>query len=231
MSYENFRLVGDDGDVFAGAFGTEQLGDGTKTFDVLAGGTAGSGKGKGFWRIIAKASTGSIFAAFTVGMCFPADGDEVPAAGDKAALGDFKALLDIVDWNASISAKKIETTKLKDGFVQQRLGKKEFTGKMKFQFIQGVTDEEGGLMKRFFKTVHKDAAGVITVSEHTNEPMWAKLYIRESSLPGERAEFFFAPVYLAGCSLGGSSGNSQTSDSDFVLAGQDPIFYIEDIAA
>jgi hypothetical protein len=228
MGYENFRLIGDDGDVFAGSFGTTLEGDAVKTLDLLAG---GSGQGKGFWKIMAKATTGSIFAAFSVGMCFPADGDEVPAAGDKAALGSFSAILDIVDWSASVSAKKIETSKLKDRFIQQRLGKGEFAGKMKFQFIQGITDEEGGLMKRFFKTVKKSALGVITVSEPTNEPMWVQLYIRESTLPGERAEFLFAPVYLAGCSAGGSSGNPQASESDFVLAGMDPIFYIEDIAA
>lgn len=228
--YENFRLIGDDGDVFTGAFGTTLIGDGTKTLDELAGGAAASGKGKGYWRIIAKAATSSIFAAFAVGMLFPADGDEVPKVGDQMALGTFTALGDIVDWSATISAKKIETTKLKDRFVQQRLGKNEFSGKMKFQFIQGVTDEDGGLMKRFFKTVKKDKTGTITVSEPTNEPLWAQLYIRESNLPGERAEFLFAPIYLGGCSAGGSSGNAQTSDSDFVLAGADPIFYMEDIA-
>jgi hypothetical protein len=85
-------------------------------------------------------------------------------------------------------------------------------------------------MRRYFKTVKVASDGTITVSEPTNEPLWAQLYIRESDLPGERSEFFFAPIYLAGCSIGGSSGNSQTSDSDFVLAGADPVFYQEDIA-
>jgi hypothetical protein len=231
MGYQNFRLIGDDGDAMAGTFGEPQIGDGLRTMDVMAGGVAASGRGKGFWMIVAKATTGSIFAAFKLGMIFPADGDEIPAVGDSVAFGSFTSFLDIVEWSATISSKKIETGVKNDRFVQYRLGKGEFSGKMKFQIIQGVSDESGGMLRRFFKTVHKNAAGVISVSEPTNEAIWVLLYIRKSDLPGERAEFLFAPIYLAGAGAGGSSGNAQSSDVDFVLGGQDPIFYIEDIPA
>lgn len=221
---DGYRVVGDDGNLYGGDMGAEVSGDATKTLDVLAGGVAASGRGKGFWLVTAKAAVGSIFGSVPVGKIFPADGDEIPVVGDKAQFFQGVMVGDNVGWDVSISQKEISTDLLKDEFSQYGLGKKDFDGSIKGQFVQGITDKAGGMLNRYFPIVGKTAAGVVSYSPAANTPFYIMGYIKESTLPGDTSNIMFAKVYLLGFKLGATSGQGQAFESKIRLAGLDPCF-------
>lgn len=201
-----------------------------KTFDVLAGGIAGSGKGKGYWLITAKAAAASIFGSLNLGDIFPSDGDEVPATGDKAKFMTATPFLDASGWNASFAAKEVEVTLLKHKVQKYRKGKSDAEGTLKGVYTLGVTGEAGGLLNQFLKIVHRSSAGVVTVSEVNAHPIFIRGVIRDTTTSGETYAFIFAQIELFGISLGAESGNKQEYSSKFRFTGSDPVYYEEEIA-
>ena len=230
MSEENISLIGDDATIEEVTFDTEGVGDATKTLDVLAGGAAASGKGKGFWLITAKAATGSIFGKLIVGDLFPAEGTEIPAVGDKAKLATGTPFLDASSWASSFTAKEVDVTLLKHKVMKYRKGKADAEGTLKGIFTIGVTGAAGGLLNQFLKIVHKSAAGVVTVSDVNSHPIYIRGVVRDTNVSGETYAFMFAQIELFGVNLGAESGNKQEYSSKFRFTGNDPIYYEEEIA-
>jgi len=221
---EVISLIGDDATIEAVDFGTEQVGDGVKTLDELAGGTAASGKGKGEWRITAKAASASLFGELEIGDLFPADGDEVPKVGDKCALIIGTEFMDSSGWEANFTAKEVETTLLRHKIMKYRKGKADAEGTLKGIFTLGVTGEAGGLLNQFLKIVKKDAAGV-TVAKVSSRPIYIRGVIRDTNIAGETYAFIFAQIELFGIKLGAESGNKQEYSSKFRFTGNDPVYY------
>jgi len=219
-----YRVSGDDGNLYGGELGDAVTGDATSSLDVLAGGTAGSGRGKGFWLVVAKAPTGSIFGTVPVGRIFPAAGDEIPIAGDSAQHFEGVEVAELVGWEAQISQKEVDNGVLKDEFDQFGLGKKSFEGKISGQYIQGETDKVGGMLNRYFPIISKNAAGVVSYAPAANTPLYILGYVKESEIPGDTSNVMFAKVYLLGFNLGAKSGQTQTFESKIRLAGLDPCF-------
>jgi len=230
MSEENISLIGDDATIEEVTFGTEGIGDATKTLDVLAGGVAASGKGKGLWLITAKAARGSIFGDLDVGDLFPADGTEVPAAGDKAKLATATPFLDASSWASTFTAKEVDVTLLKHKVMKYRKGKADAEGTLKGIFTIGVTGVAGGLLNQFLKIVHKAAGGALTVSAVNSHPIYIRGVIRDTKVSGETYAFMFAQIELFGVNLGAESGNKQEYSSKFRFTGNDPVYYEEEIA-
>lgn len=230
MGAENKTLIGDDATIEEVTFGIEQIGDGIKSFDVLAGGIAGSGMGKGGWIITAKAAAASIFGDLDVGDYFPADGDELPAAGDKAKFVTATPLLDASGWSASFSAQEVEVTLLRHKVKKYRKGKADADGTLEGVFTLGVTGEPAGLVNQFLKIVHKDKTGAITVSKVNSHPIFIRGVIRDTNISGETYAFIFAQIELFGVGLGAKSGDKQSYSSKFRFTGNDPVYYEEDIA-
>jgi hypothetical protein len=228
---EQITLIGDDATIEEITLGTERLGDGTKTFDELAGGTPASGAGKGGWIITAKAATGSIFGALSVGDYFPADGDEIPAVGDRAKFVTATPLLDASGFSMSFSAQEVDITLLRHRVKKYRKGKADGEGTLEGVFTLPETGKANGLINQFLKTVHKSAAGVISVSEVNAHPIYIRGVIRDTSTPGEIYAFVFAQIELFGVSLGGKSGSSQAYSSKFRFVGADPVYYEQEIAS
>lgn len=229
MGSENITLIGDDATIEEASFAAEVIGDAVKSFDVLAGGVAGSGKGKGYWLITAKAAAASIFGALVIGDLFPADGDELPATGDKAKLMTATPFLDASGWNASFTAKEVDITLLKHRVMKYRKGKSDAEGTLKGVFTLGVTGESGGLLNQFLKIVHKNGTG-ITVSDVNAHPIYIRGVIRDTKNSGETFAFIFAQIELFGISLGAESGNKQEYSSKFRFTGADPVYYEEELA-
>lgn len=224
---ELVELGGDDGTLELLEFGVEAVGDATKTLDVLAGGTAGSGKGKGFWLITAKAPTGSLFADFEVGEQFPADGDEVPATGDKMKFVTVEVMADHIEWSSNITAKVWDATRGVHKFEKSRLGKMKFSGKIKGIFTAGITDQAGSMLNRYMKIITKKAAdGAITISPRSNAPLYVRLVVRNGQVSGESFEFMLAQIVTDGFNLGAASGAGQTFETNMYLTGADPCFYV-----
>lgn len=228
---EVITLIGDDATIEALEFGTEIEGDALKTLDELAGGVAASGEGKGDWMVTAKAAAASIFGALDVGDLFPADGDEVPAVGDKCKLATGTEFMDASSWKASFSASEVDTTLLRHKVKKYRKGKADAEGTLAGIFTIGVTGESGGLLNQFLKVVHRDETGAITVSQVNSRPIYIRGVIRDTNYAGEVYAFMFAQIELFGVNLGAESGAKQEYSSKFRFTGNDPVYYERVITA
>jgi hypothetical protein len=227
MGSEVKTLIGDDATIEELAFGVEKIGDATKTFDVLIGGAAGSGKGA--WLITAKAAA-SIFGDLAIGDIFPSDGLEVPAVGDKAKFATATPFLDASSWGVNFTAKEVEITLLRHRVTKYRKGKADADGTLKGVFTLGVTGEAGGLLNQFLKIVHKDKLGAITVSNINSHPIYIRGVVRDTNVADETYAYLFAQIELFGVGLGAESGNKQEYSSKFRFTGSDPVYYEEEIA-
>jgi hypothetical protein len=226
---EELTLIGDDCSLEACEFGEEKSGDAAKSFDELAGGAAASGKGKGLWLITAKASAASLFDDFEIGDVFPADGDEVPATGDKAKLAVETQMADASGWGITMTASEVETTKLKHKIKKYRKGKADAEGSISSIFTLGVTGESGALTNQFMKVVKKTASG-ITVSQVNSHPIWLKGIIRDTNVTGNVFAFVFGQIELFNIGFAGKSGESQAYDAKFRFTGNDPVYYEIELA-
>jgi hypothetical protein len=229
MAEDEMTLIGDDCDLYTGsAAATETVGDGTKTLDLLGGGTAGDGSGAGFYIITAKASSSIFPEGLAVGQMFPARGTEVLAIGDKAKKLPLTQRGDASGWSLEISRSQIETTRLKDKFKKYRYGKRDAKGKISSIFTMGITDEAAGQVGQTM-TLFKRTGSTITVSIPEDDSIYLLGYIRKGAVAGEFEDYIFAQVNLSNTTLGGNSGSAQSFDSEFSLTGPDPVFYKDEI--
>lgn len=228
---EELSLIGDDCKLFTGDAGVEKTGDGTKTFDELAGGADASGAGKGYWLITAIAASGSIFPdGAKIGMLFPASGSEVPAQGDKACLLGLTHVADASGWQMNISRNEVDVTKLHDDFRHYRFGKRDAQMTINSIMTLGVTDKSGGMVERTMVTFRKAVGGTTTITEINNRPIYFLGYVRKGEVAGETQAFVFAKVALSGMTLGAQIGSAQSYDTAARLQ-SDPVFYTEEITA
>ena len=224
MSNE-LELIGDDCALYTGTAGSELVGDASKTLDVLAGGDAGSGAGKGIAIITAKASSGSIWpSGMNVGEAGPVVGTETLATGDKCKLLNLTEVADAAGWNFSITRDKIDVSRLKHTFKKYRYGKKDGNGTIKSIFTLGVTDQSSGLVGQTMKLFTKKG-NTVTVNVPDDKSLYFLGYVRKSSVQGEVEDFMFAEIRLSNITLGGDTGSAQSYDSEFSLTGMDPVFY------
>lgn len=226
-------LVGDDGAFFTGKKGTTYEGDGTKTLNVLVGGTGATSGGAGMYLIAAKATSGSIFPAQSkVGELYPALGTEVMASGDKLQKLELTHVADCTGWSIQITQSEIDVTRLVDSFKKYRLGKKDASGTVNSIMTLGVSDAEGGMVEKTIKTFRRSIDGdtaTVTVTNIGNDPVYFLGYVNKTDVPGETEAFIFGQVYIYNITLGGSTGNAQSYDSSMRLTGIDPVFYSLDI--
>lgn len=224
------RLIGDDAQIYTGDVSHEVIkGDGEKTLDELLGGTAGDQTGAGFYLIETKAASSFFPAKMKEGEMYPALGTEVLNAGDEVKKLNLTQLADCGGWSLDISQDKVDVTVLADEFKKARPGKKDASGTCKQLFIQGITDEDDGMIDRTIKTFRRDKDGNVTISEALNKSMYMIGYINKAKSGGERESYIFAQIYMYGMKLGADSGSAQSYDSNFSLTGADPVFYSIDL--
>lgn len=224
------RLIGDDAQIYTGDIDTTELvGDGTKTLDELTGGALGDGNGAGFYLICAKATSSFFPTKLLLGEMYPALGSEVLAIGDTVKRLILSQLADCGGWSLDITQDKVDTTVLADNFKKARPGKKDASGTCKQLFIQGITDEDDGMIDRTIKTFRRTRDGSVTVSEALNKSMYMLGYVNKAQSAGERESYVFAQIYMYGMKLGADSGSAQSYDSNFSLTGRDPVFYSIDL--
>lgn len=224
------RLIGDDAQIYTGDLSeTVLVGDSTKTLDELVGGAPASKQGAGFFLIEKKGAESFFPAAMRVGEMYPALGTEVLATGDEVRQLNLTQLADCGGWSLDISQDKVDVTVLADEFKKARPGKKDASGTCKQLFIQGITDEDDGMIDRTIKTFRRDKEGNVTISEALNKSMYMVGYINKAKSVGERDSYIFAQIYMYGMKLGADSGSAQSYDSNFSLTGTDPVFYSIDI--
>jgi hypothetical protein len=231
-SRTEFELVGDDCRIYTGKLAaTELVGDGTKTIEELAGGTAGGTTSKGFYVITALAASSFFATGMKVGWGYPVLGTEVLKTGDKIKKLILTPQGDASGWKAAGSRSEIDVTKLCHEWKKYRFGKKDLQITLNTISTLGVSDEAEGTLGRSFTLFRRTAAGVVTISVPDDTPVYFIGYIRETSLPGETEAFMFAQVVFSTSGVGGGVGSAQSQDITARLSGQDPIFYSIDIPA
>ena len=230
---EKKTLVGDDSMIFTGDLGaTEYSGDGADTVAELIGNAPGAKvTGNIMCVVTAIAASGSIFpAGLKAGELFPADGTEVPAAGDKFRLLTLAHVADAASWSLSITQAEIDVTRLNDRFRKYRLGKKDAQLTLSSIFTTGESDNPGGVINRNMK-LFKRKGDTVSVSDEANRALYMLGYTNKAALPEEADDFIFCQVYLYNVTLGGQSGSAQSYDASGRLTGLDPIFYSLEPAA
>lgn len=224
------RLIGDDAQIYTGDISPEIItGNGAITLDEFAGGVAGDKSGAGFYLIETKAVDSFFPTEMKEGEMYPALGTEMLATGDEVRKLNLQQLADCGGWSLDISQDKVDTTVLADEFKKARPGKKDASGTCKQLFIQGITDEDDGMIDRTIKTFRRDKDGNVTISEALNKSMYMAGYINKAQSGGERESYIFAQIYMYGMKLGADSGSAQSYDSNFSLTGTDPVFYSIDL--
>jgi hypothetical protein len=205
------RLVGDDGLVLVAATTTEKTGDGTKTFDVQAGGIAASGKGKGFWQITGIGTTTPFFswAGVAVGDFFYDDGTGVMKTGDKAifvaGVSDAPQAT-VKSFSLEVSREEFDLTAFEDAQKISRYGKTTVSGS-----ISVIED----LSRPFFPGKFFDR---LTVSGSTKTKIKADTgafffvgFLQSEQLSGETQVAIVGKVEAGSYSQSAQSGSSQES--------------------
>jgi hypothetical protein len=193
------------------------VGDATKTFDVLAGGTVGSGKGAGYYQITAKAATGSIFAVLNVGDLYYNTGAAIMAAGDKSSPVTITRQVDVSDWKIDITADEIRVDPLNSEYKQYRTGKKDASGQMSGGVILPYTTAVGWIMNKFIRKVKFGANNAVTVADVDSTPIMFVGYLQEDTSSGETEVFVVAKISVSTFNVGAADGNKQAFDSKFRL--------------
>lgn len=199
------RLTGDDGLVVVGELANEVVGDGTKTLDVLAGGTLGSGKGKGFWYITAVIASSPAFGPLEPGDAFYNDGSLVPKVGEKCRLfPDYRVTGEPVkSWSLDFKKKETDVTGLGDENSVFVMGKTDISGQL--SVIEDAT--RNFFSNRFMDNI-KVSGSTFTKAKKNEAPFWVILFQQSEFAAGETVVAIVAKVeagsYKAGAQVGGA---------------------------
>lgn len=195
------RLIGSDGALFVGDFGTE----------VIEGETLDDGT---FYEIVAVGGS-------TV---FPAGAEEgylIKGAGETLGTGDIAKpfegipMCDIQSWAMDFSKAEVETTTLCDNEKTYRASKyDEISGTMEGIMINGITDEPNALLNRFVNIVSQDSSSY-TISPKMGSSLYAQLITDDTTEVGEDFSFYFLPVVLTGFSASAGGDEAQAFSSPF----------------
>ena len=158
---------------------------------------------------------------------YPALGTEMLATGDEVRKLNLQQLADCGGWSLDICKTKLTQLSLQMN-LKARPAKRRIWH-MQTAFIQGITDEDDGMIDRTIKTFRRDKDGNVTISEALNKSMYMAGYINKAQSGGERESYIFAQIYMYGMKLGADSGSAQSYDSNFSLTGTDPVFYSIDL--
>jgi hypothetical protein len=143
-------------------------------------------------------------------------------------------MLDLSGWALEVTADKIETTVIADGFKKYRNGKKDASGSADFVFIKGITDvAASGIMDSFFKIVDIADTGVATVTPVNTTPYYILGYLDYTdTVVGNHKLATLMQVEFEGFPLNFKMGEASNVSVNFHLVGSiDPIIYRVENAA
>lgn len=202
------RLIGSDGQLISGSFGTE-VSSGT----VLTADT--------WYKVTGIDSSGSVFPSGVVtGLLYKADGTETLATDDKAQPFEGSLLCDIQSWSLDFSKGDIDVTTMCDGQKVSRAGKTDVTGSIEGVMTIGVTDDVNGFQNRFVSIVKQDGS-TYTVSLANDAVFYVQLFTDATTTTGEIESFYFMPIAVTGFSASAGGEDAQTFSSPFKVAPSD----------
>jgi hypothetical protein len=225
------RLIGSDGKLVTVELGTELNGDGQKTLDELAGGTAGDGIGKGWYRVSALAASSALPSGLSVGDLFWDDGTLVPVSGDSVQPLSETEKSDITNFSIEINRAEVDVTTISDNVKRYRAGKTDMTGSLEGITDLGITTAAGYIINNFIRVIEQAADGAVTVNSIDDSPIYLKGVIQKSTASGEKEAFIWAKVSILSTSLGAGGEDSQSFSGNFRIAPGDPepTFYLREV--
>lgn len=217
------RLIGNDGAIYLQEETVEYIGDGTKTLDVLAGGTAGDGAGKGFYQVVSIATTGTVFdwEKPEVKDYFYNDGTLVLAEGDKAypvaLLNSQDEDTSIKSFEISLTKDKIDVTTLVDKVKTYRMGKVDASGTM-----SGITTiGDYTIQKRFLDILKVSDSGTFTMNRKTNSPLFFVGFLNDEDIEGDTLVAVVGKIEIESGAMGATDGSAQEFSSGFAPSSGD----------
>lgn len=217
------RLIGEDGALFRGELGTEQIGDGT-TLTIPANTLVQITSGL-------TANVGSAFEGLDAEYFYyspiltPAT--ELPVGTKWKVMTAFETL-DLAGWNLDVSAEVIDVTVNRDRFRKSRNGKLSASGSVSVVFIKEVTDvADLGFMSSFYEIVDISATGVATLHPVNDQPYFMIGWLdNKDSQAGAHKLFTVFQCEFENFPLNVRMGEAQGFDANFHLVGDtDPVIY------
>lgn len=223
MSLAKDRLIGNDGAIYLLGESTVLVGDGEDTLDVLAGGIASSGEGKGFYRVEAMASSGSVFswAGAEVGDYFYNDGKMKMIVGDKALpvclLNSQDEDTSIKSFEIALTKDKIDVTTLSDKIKTYRMGKADASGT-----LDGITSiSNDKIRSRFLDTLKVSTAGAYTMTRKSNKPLLFVGFLNAEEIAGDTLVAIVGRIEVENVTLGATDGSAQEFSTGFSASSSD----------
>mgnify|MGYP006275177421 CR=1 FL=1 len=228
------RLIGSDGKIVTVTKATsDYTGDGTQTVDELAGGSAASGDGAGWYEIATVAETSAFDSALSAGDLWWTDGSDVLETGDEITPLNETEQSDVTSFNIEMTKAETDVTTLADSVKRYRAsGKVDWSGSLEGITELGVTDNDGWALNNFIRTIEYTSAGAVTVSEIDDSDIYLKGVLQKDTTSGEKESFVWVKITLTSSSLGASGEDAQSFSSNFRVATGDttPTLYIREVA-
>lgn len=223
MSTKKDRLIGNDGAIYLLEEATVLVGDGEDTLDVLVGGTAGDGAGKGFYQVEALADSGSVFnwSGAEVGDYFYNDGTMKMVVGDKALpvclLNNQEEDTSIKSFEIALTKDKIDVTTLSDKIKTYRMGKTDASGTL--EGITSITNDK--IRSRFLDTLKVSSTGAYTMTRKSNKPLLFVGFLNAEEIAGDTLVAVVGRIEAENVSLGATDGSAQEFSTGFSASSND----------
>jgi len=215
----NKRLVGSDGKIIVGTYGTAITGGA----DTVAG---------TWYRVDAIDDTASALpAGVEVGYLWFAVGTTTLVDDDTLAPFTGSALCDVQSFSMEWSKAEVDVTTMCDTEMVFRAGKTDVSGSIEGVFTMGITNLAGGLLNQFVTIVAQNDAtaspGDYVVNIASDATVLGQLYVDDTTTAGESEAFYLVPMSLTGFSASAGGEDAQTFSSPFRVAPSDTgvVFY------
>lgn len=206
---EKTKLQGRFGKIWSFDLSTVIVGDGTTDLPV----------GEYIVKTVAASST----LPFPVGYTFTVlDTDTItPAVGDDVydiSTGKI-ARCDISSFTATTSAAELDGTTLCDahdnGFNVYEKGLSDISGTFDGIFRADLTDEDGGVVNKFFTIAEQAADGTGTIKPVDESKLYLQIYLNTASKQGESVSGYIMPVQLFTNDISLTPADLQTFSASF----------------
>lgn len=217
----NKRLSGSKNYLYALEFGTLIEGDGTTALSEA-----------GFYKIVAKASTGSALPATAqVGDLVYLDTSTTPETGDDVKLATRTKVGFVTDVPNSASKEKFEdTVQIDEAKSYEEGDKPEITGSLNGYFVLG-DDTVDNVLGRFFTVIEDDGAGTVTVTSPSTGVLHFQLGRNETTTVGEVELTQYMPMIIDSLQADKPMQGKQTFSCNYTLVGSErPSIYKRTIA-
>ena len=168
------KLIGSDGALFIGQYGTE----------VIAAAVLEKGK---FYEVTAIGASTAFPAGAAIGYLVQGDGVITLAADDIALPFDGVKMCDITTWSMDFSKSEIDVSTFCSENKEYRASKyDDITGQLEGIMVTDITDQPDAIMNHFVSVVD-ESTGTYTINPKSEVQILAQLVTDDSDVAGDQA--------------------------------------------